>query len=141
MQCDSCGRDMTWSKCPDIHDGVYWRCQRRVPGARCNQSASIRHRSWFQQSMLTLQEIILLTYDIGCCEPAIQIQKEHCFSKHTVANWGMFCRETMLVFLEGCSVKTGGPNKTVEIDESKFGWSVGVWRCRTRVWGNISCSR
>jgi hypothetical protein len=31
----------------------------------------------------------------------------------------MFCRETMLVFLEGCSVKIGGPNKTVEIDESK----------------------
>jgi transposase-like protein len=33
----------------------------------------------------------------------------------------MFCRETMLVFLEGCSVKIGGPKKTVEIDESKFG--------------------
>jgi len=33
----------------------------------------------------------------------------------------MFCRETMLVFLEGSSVKIGGPNKTVEIDESKFG--------------------
>jgi hypothetical protein len=31
----------------------------------------------------------------------------------------MFCRETMLLFLEGCSVKIGGPNKTVEIDESK----------------------
>ena len=33
----------------------------------------------------------------------------------------MFCRETMLVFLEGSSVKIGGPNKTVHIDESKFG--------------------
>jgi hypothetical protein len=30
-------------------------------------------------------------------------------------------RETMLVYLEGCSEKIGGPNKTVEIDESKFG--------------------
>ena len=27
----------------------------------------------------------------------------------------------MLVFIEGCSQKTGGPNRTVEIDESKFG--------------------
>jgi transposase-like protein len=27
----------------------------------------------------------------------------------------------MFLFLEGCSVKIGGPNKTVEIDESKFG--------------------
>jgi transposase-like protein len=33
----------------------------------------------------------------------------------------MFCRETMLVFLEGCSEKIGGPNQTVEIDDSKFG--------------------
>jgi transposase-like protein len=33
----------------------------------------------------------------------------------------MFCRETLLVYLEGCSEKIGGPNKTVEIDESKFG--------------------
>jgi hypothetical protein len=33
----------------------------------------------------------------------------------------MFCRETMLVTLEGSSVKVEGPNKTVKIDESKFG--------------------
>jgi hypothetical protein len=32
----------------------------------------------------------------------------------------MFCRETMLVFMERCSEKIGGPNKTVEIDNSKF---------------------
>jgi hypothetical protein len=33
----------------------------------------------------------------------------------------MFCREVMLVYLERSSAKIGGPNKTVEIDESKFG--------------------
>ena len=33
----------------------------------------------------------------------------------------MFCRETRLVFMEHCSDKIGGPNKTVEIYESKFG--------------------
>jgi len=27
----------------------------------------------------------------------------------------------MLVFMEGCSEKLGGPNKIVEVDESKFG--------------------
>jgi hypothetical protein len=33
----------------------------------------------------------------------------------------MFYRETMMVFLEGCSEKIGGPNKIVEFDESKYG--------------------
>ena len=116
MQCDSCGRDMTWSVRSKLSDGFLWRCQRRVAG-----TASIRHGSWFQLSRLAVQEIIPLTYDIVCREPVHQIENEDCSSDHTVAGWGMFCRETMLVFLEGCSVKTGDPNKTVEIDDSKFG--------------------
>jgi hypothetical protein len=33
----------------------------------------------------------------------------------------MFCRETMLMFMEGCSEKIVGSNKTVEIDDSQFG--------------------
>jgi transposase-like protein len=33
----------------------------------------------------------------------------------------MFCRETLLVCLLGCSEKIGSPKKTAEIDESKFG--------------------
>ena len=45
----------------------------------------------------------------------------HHFSDHTIADWGMFCRETLLVYLLGCSEKVGSPNKTVEIDECKFG--------------------
>jgi len=75
---------MVWSQRLDCSDGFSWRCQRRVAGARCNQSASIRHRSWFQWSKLTLQEIILLTYDIVCRKPANQIENEYCFSDHTV---------------------------------------------------------
>jgi len=63
----------------------------------------------------------MLTYDIECREPAHKIENEYCFRDHTVADWGMLCKETMLVFLEGWSVKIGGPNKTVEIDERKFG--------------------
>jgi transposase-like protein len=39
----------------------------------------------------------------------------------TLADWGMFCREVMLAFLQRNSAKIGGPNKTVEIDKSKFG--------------------
>jgi hypothetical protein len=92
-----------------------------VAGTRCSESRSIRHGSWFQESKLTLQEVLYLTYDILRREPANLIQREHHFSDHTIADWGMFCRETLLVYLEGCSEKIGGPNETVEIDESEFG--------------------
>jgi hypothetical protein len=69
---------------------------------------------------MTLLKIMVITY-IVCREQALKIQQEYLLSAHTVADWGMFCRDTMQVFLEGCSVKIGGPKKTVEIDERKFG--------------------
>ena len=116
MQCNTCGRDMTWSADPNISEGFRWQCQKRVAGVRCNQSASIELGSWFQQ-----RKFCLITCDIVRRESALHIQSKYCPSARTVADWGMFCRETMLVFLEGCSVKIGGPNKTVEIDGSKFG--------------------
>jgi hypothetical protein len=28
MLCESCGRDMTWSANPSVHDGFIWRCNR-----------------------------------------------------------------------------------------------------------------
>jgi transposase-like protein len=62
-----------------------------------------------------------ITYDILRCDKTHQIVNEHNLSDHTIADWSMFCRETMLEFLEGSSQKIGGPNKTVEIDESKVG--------------------
>jgi hypothetical protein len=82
---------------------------------------SIRHGSWFQKSKLTFQEVLYLTYNILRHEPADHIRHEHHFSDHTIADWGMFCREAMLVYLECCSEKIGGPKKTVEIDGAKFG--------------------
>jgi hypothetical protein len=66
---------------------------------------------------------MFLTYDIVRRVPAHITQREHRFSPNTIADWGQFYRESMLVYLEGCSEKIGGPNKTVKIDESKFGRS------------------
>jgi transposase-like protein len=62
-----------------------------------------------------------LTYDIVHRVLAHLIHKEHRFGPNTNVDWGHSYREAMLVYMEGCSEKIGGPNKTVEIDESKFG--------------------
>ena len=64
MQCNTCGRDVTWSAQPNIPEGLRWRCRRKVAGATCSESRSIKHGSWFQKSNLTSQEILLISYDI-----------------------------------------------------------------------------
>jgi len=117
VPCNICGRDMTWCAEPKLKDGFRWRC-RRTAAVICSETKSIRHDSWFQQSKLTLQEVMYLTHDIVRRVPAYIIHKENRFGSDTIAAWGIFCRETMLVYVEGCSEKIGGPSK---IDESKFG--------------------
>ena len=52
---------------------------------------------------------------------AYRTKEEYGLSSNTVTDWGVFCRETMLMIMAGCSEKLGGPNKIVEIDESKLG--------------------
>jgi len=121
VPCNTCGRDMTCCADPTTTDCFRWRCRRKFAEAKCSQSKAIRHDSWFQQSKITFQEVLYLTHDIVCREPAHLNQQEYGFSSKTTADCGMSCRETMLQYMEGCSEKIGGPNKTVEIDESMFG--------------------
>ena len=111
VQCNSSGRDMTWYADPNVLDGFRWLCRRMVAGTRCSGSRSIRHGLFFQGSNLTLQEVLYLTYEILRREPAKHIQHEHHFSDHTIVDWGTFCRQTLLEYLEGSSEKIGGPNK------------------------------
>jgi hypothetical protein len=66
-------------------------------------------------------EVMLLTYDIIRRVPAHTIQQEHQFGSSTITEWAKLCREVMLDYVLGSSQKIGGPNKTVEIDENKFG--------------------
>jgi hypothetical protein len=94
--------------------------EREFAGAKCFESRSIKLGSWFHRSNLTFQEIIFVTNDIVLTELAHQIQNEHRFGKHTVTDWGKFCRETLLVLKEGCSENITGPNMTIEIYEIKF---------------------
>ena len=81
---------MTWHVDPIALEHFRWLYRRRGAGIRCSGSRSIRHGSWFQGSHLTLHEVIYLTYDTLRREPAKQIQREHQFSDHTIADWGMF---------------------------------------------------
>jgi hypothetical protein len=94
--CDTCDRYMSCNADPARSDGFRWRCFTRNAAIRCSRSLSIRDGSWFQQSNLTRLETMFLTYGIVYREQAHQLQSEYRFSPHTVADWGMLCREVML---------------------------------------------
>ena len=51
---------------------------------------------------------------------AKRILHEYGHGSLTVTDWRQFVRETMAVYLQDNSQKIGGPDKIVEIDESKF---------------------
>ena len=106
-------KDSSFSK-----DGVCWRCSDK----NCGKKSSIRQDSWFSQSHLTLDKIVKLTYYWVYKYPEELVLHElRIGSEHTTVDWYNFAREVCVEILEKHSTKIGGPGKTVEIDESKFG--------------------
>ena len=63
----------------------------------------------------------MLTHESLRRQPARVIQLDHKSGVSTIADWGEFCGEAMLICTEGCFERIGGPNKTVETVNSKFG--------------------
>lgn len=118
--CDHCSEgslhlveDKSYSK-----DGVVWRCTNR----KCNKKVSVREGSWFSGSHLLLEQIVKLTYYWVYDLPNDFISRElRIGSDHTVVDWKNFSREVCLSILKLDNEKIGGPGRTVEIDESKFG--------------------
>lgn len=121
MLCPTCGSNMSLWKSESVADKYRWRCGKGKRGQRCNATRSLRHSSWFTKSKLTIQEIMLLTYDIMNQVPSKTIQKELGIEQQTACDWFQFCREVVLDFIETKSEMIGGEGKVVEIDESKFG--------------------
>jgi len=58
VQCNSCGRYITWSAQRNIPERLEWRCRRKVAGARCSKSRSMNHGSKVLQSKYICNVII-----------------------------------------------------------------------------------
>ena len=53
---ESCGKDMAWTKRPDISDKYVWRCSKH------NKRISIRAGSYFSKSRLPLKTLFALIF-------------------------------------------------------------------------------
>jgi transposase-like protein len=119
--CPQCDSAMKLVECEDRSDGCKWECRKQVNAKRHKVELSIRNESWFEGSNLTLEEIMKLTY--WWCRGVEQetMRFEVDVSGNTVVDWDSFCREICEVNYLECKEKVGGPDKRVQIDESKFG--------------------
>lgn len=116
--CPKCQQGIiTLKKNSRTRDGLVWRCTKKW----CTQTYSIRHRSWFSNSHLTIEQILKITY-IWCQKlPQNYLGQQLDLSCRTTVDWYAMCREVCLCILEEDNTVIGGPGCTVEIDESKFG--------------------
>lgn len=121
QECERCGNDMVLVKCEDRSDGFRWECRKQVSGRRHKFTVSIRKGSWFEESNLTIEEVLKYTYWWTQGLDQCQIRRQLRMSPNTAVDWDSFCRETCEVTMLDKSEKIGGVGKVVQIDESKVG--------------------
>ena len=124
--CPMCAGEMSLTWCEDRSDGLKWECRKQINGKKHRAEVSIRRGSWFDNSKMTLEEILKLTY--WWCQDLdqTQIKYELGLAESTGVDWDSFCCEVCEITLLENGEKLGGYGKVVQIDESKFGkrkWS------------------
>ena len=117
--CNSLCRLDTTSKCFRC-DKTYVRGHKKR--RRCNFKVSIFRNTWFSYSHVDIETnlyfVVLFLQDFFSYK---FVQSELGLSKPTINDWASFCREVIVNWVFNKCGKIGGPGKTVEIDESKFG--------------------
>ena len=125
--CQRCRRELklSYDRREEHSTPVVFRC---TNSACRKQYCSIRDGSFFEESKLSLGQILLIVnLFCGNITSYSQIQyqgqlAETKLSTATVADWLTYCREVCLEAIAREMPKLiGGPGLTVEIDESKFG--------------------
>ncbi len=107
--CPECRTEMKLKSTKDRGDGWMWLCRRRVGlGKEHRVETSIRKGSVFEDSKLSLSEILQFIYWWCLDVPQNHIRQQTGFSKHTTCSWHMKCREICEFALLSDSVKIGG---------------------------------
>jgi transposase-like protein len=87
----------------------------------CDFYCSIREKIFFSRSHLEIWQILGFVSLWTQRAEQQSIEKQIGISNHAAVDWASFCREIVFDAMILNRVPLGGPGKTVEIDESKFG--------------------
>ena len=96
---------------------LYWRCPRKS----CQAVTSVREKSFFSTSRLSLQTIVKLMYLWTRQTRVTSAAKEAKVSERVAVDWHNFFRDVCGQYFIGHPISIGGPGQVVEVDESKFG--------------------
>lgn len=120
-KCPVCAKGMSLVERNDRSDGFEWVC--RVKGANAHHiKRSIRKGSWFEESHLSMMEILIFTWMWVYGANSEMIKTElNINNDKTITDWKNFCRDVCVDICARKCEMIGGPGVIVEIDESKFG--------------------
>ena len=96
---------------------LYWRCPRKG----CQAVISVRDKSFFANSKLSLQTILKLMYQWTRQTRVTSTASEVKVSESVAIDWYNFFRDVCSQYFLDHHITIEGPGKTVEIDESKLG--------------------
>ena len=119
--CPKCASEMKLVEKKDCMDGFRWRCQKSVEGEKHCVTRSVRSGSWFEESKLAIDDVLIVTYCWIERYANKQTARLARVSPNTVTDWMNFCREVCMEVCVDESTSLGGVGKIVEIDESMFG--------------------
>lgn len=113
--CPKCRRQMRFVPKNDLHDMYIWQCSR----VGCKKNLSIRYRSFFSDSKLSISTIIYIMYLWSIEMTVQQTVFQTNVSKRVVIDWFRFCRDIIFYhYRNDTEHKIGGKGVIVEIDES-----------------------
>lgn len=98
----------------DVSDGVSWSC----PQCKCRKS--IRDKSFFARSRMSLQKWLLLLYLWVRQYPVTDAMEEVKVAKSVAIDVYGWLRDVCSTKLLGTPIVLGGQGVTVQIDESLF---------------------
>ena len=133
--------------------GDRWRCHSR----ECRTESSVRKDTWLEGSKLAYRDIILFIYCWSKWSKQYTkitfVQEELGIGKDATIDFNNYLREVCAADLLANPILIGGPNMTVEVDESLFSrrknrqgrvllqqWVFGGW-CRETGKLYVRCSR